>query len=117
MEELLININDKINSEVTQSDNLLITVPRQNSLHTNQLSPQNVPISTISSIGIQTDTVVQNRNTSHSSLVPIPIPIDQTKRDTQTTKSNHENIGDTTPNQYDGRTDWADYLVHFETVS
>ena len=29
----------------------------------------------------------------------------------------HSNVGYTKPFTYDGKTDWADYKVHFETVS
>ncbi|CAC5407703.1 unnamed protein product [Mytilus coruscus] len=125
VEGLLINVSNKTHSEVTQRDNLMMTVPQQNSYHNNQSSPQNIPINTNSSIRIQTDTIVQNRNNSHSkasnsSFIPIPIPIDRIRRDTSTAtkpNQNHENIGYTKPNQYDGRTDWTDYQVHFETVT
>ncbi|CAC5420077.1 unnamed protein product [Mytilus coruscus] len=124
MEGLLINIS-KTHSEVTQRDNPMTTEPQQNGYHTNQSSPQNIPIKTNSSIGIQTNTVVQNRNTSHtrasnSSFVPIRIPIDQIRRDTSTTSKpnqNHENIGYTKHNYYVGRTDRTDHQVHFETVT
>ena len=71
------------------------------------------------------NTCIHDMDHSHANTVtPIFVPKATSlpevivKPDGQNNKNvGHNNIGYTKPFTYDGKTDWADYKVHFETVS